>query len=205
VRLVEEWMKGETRVAEIEDRWAKGPAVPVTIVAPQQARPGEKLRVRVNVTNNKVGHNFPTGPLDLIESWIEFVARDESGRVLYHSGLLDNDLHVEPGSFVFKAEGIDKHGQLIDRHNLWHMVGARYKRAVFPGYTDTVEYEFTVPGDARGTLHLSARLRYRKLNQAFIDKVLGKGSLTTPITDLSQDARSITVSVPSTSSPAPGK
>jgi hypothetical protein len=33
------------------------------------------------------------------------VAKDESGRVVYHSGMLDENLHVEPGSFAFKAEG----------------------------------------------------------------------------------------------------
>ncbi|MFQ5723363.1 MAG: multiheme c-type cytochrome [Terriglobia bacterium] len=193
VKLIEEWLQGEAPVPEIEDRWAQGPAVPVTILAPEQARPGQRVRVRVNITNNKVGHSFPTGPLDLIESWVEFVVSDERGRVIYHSGLLDDDLHVEPGSFVFKAEGIDQHGGLIDRHNLWDMIGARYKRSIFPGYTDTVEYEFTVPANAAGPLHLSARLRYRKLNQSFIDTVVGKGAFTTPITDMSEDARILRV------------
>ena len=191
VRLVEKWLQGKFPVPEIAGRWAEGPAVPVTIVAPQQARPGERLRIRVNVTNNKVGHNFPTGPLDIIESWVEFVARDERGRVIYHSGLLDADLHVETGSFVFKSEGVDVHGQLIDRHNLWDMVGARFKRSIFPGYTDTVEYEFSVPPTARGPLELSARLRYRKVNQVFIDRVVGKGAFTTPITDVSNDATTV--------------
>ncbi|MFQ5694677.1 MAG: multiheme c-type cytochrome [Terriglobia bacterium] len=191
--LVEEWLRGETRVPEIEDRWAEGPAVPVSIVAPEEVRPGERLRIRVNITNNKVGHSFPTGPLDLIESWIEFVAKDEAGRVVFHSGLLDDNLYVEPGSFVFKAEGIDKYGQLIDRHNLWDMVGARYKRSIFPGYTDTVEYQFTVPRNAGKRLELSARLRYRKVNQFFIDTVVGKGAFSTPITDMSKDSRTVPV------------
>jgi hypothetical protein len=193
VKLVESWLRGETQVPEIAERWAEGPAIPVTIVAPAEARRGQRLRVRVNVTNNKVGHNFPTGPLDLIESWVEFVVRDETDRIVYHSGLLDSNLHVEPGSFVFKSEGIDRYGELIDRHNLWDMVGARFRRAIFPGYTDTVQYEFTVPQSAGGHLELSARVRYRKLNQSFIDKVIGKGAFTTPITDLSQDTETIQV------------
>jgi hypothetical protein len=180
-------------VPEIEDRWAQGPAVPVTIVAPETAQRGQRLRVRVNITNNKVGHSFPTGPLDLIESWIEFVAKDEAGRIVYHSGLLDDDLHVETGSFVFKAEGIDQYGRLIDRHNLWDMIGARYKRSIFPGYTDTITYEFIVPRNAGTQLQLSARLRYRKVNQVFIDKVVGKGAFTTPITDMSEDTRVLRV------------
>ena len=196
IGLVEEWLRGDTRVPEIEEVWAKGPAVPVAIIAPGQVRPGEQLRVRVNVTNNKVGHSFPTGPLDLIESWIEFTATDDAGKMVFRSGHLDEDLHVEPGAFVFKAEGIDEHGKLIDRHNLWDMIGARYKRSIFPGYTDTVEYAFTVPRSARGTLRLSARLRYRKVNQNFIDTVVGKGAFTTPITDMSQDSQVVRLVAP---------
>lgn len=191
--LVEGWLQGKTQVPEIEDRWAKGPAVPVAIVAPQAASAGERLKVRVTITNNKVGHSFPTGPLDLIESWVELVVRDDAGRMVFHSGLLDDDLHVEPGSFVFRAEGIDQRGRLIDRHNLWDMIGARYKRSIFPGYTDTVEYEFTVPRNSGSRLHLAARLRYRKLNQSFIDKVVGKGAFTTPITDMSEDSQILRV------------
>ena len=193
VKLVDQWLRGETRVPEIEDRWAKGPAVPIKIVAPEEARAGEHLVVRAIVTNNKVGHGFPTGPLDLIESWIEFVAKDESGRIVFHSGLLDENRYVEPGSFVFKAEGIDKYGKLIDRHNLWNMIGARYKRSIFPGYTDTVEYEFTVPRNAGTKIYLSARLRYRKLNQPFIDKIIEKGAFTAPITDMSQDEKIVLI------------
>lgn len=195
-KLVERWLQGNFPVPEIEDRWVQGPAVPVAIVAPEQARRGERLRVRVNITNNKVGHSFPTGPLDLIESWIEFVAKDESGRAVYHSGLLDENLHVEKGSFVFKSEGIDIYGQVIDRHNLWDMIGARYKRSIFPGYTDTVEYEFIVPRNSGRRLELSTRLRYRKVNQVFIDRVVGKGAFTTPITDVSQDVHTVVLGPP---------
>lgn len=193
IKLVEQWLRGEAEVPEIEARWAQGPAVPLTILAPPEVRSGQRLLVRVNITNNKVGHSFPTGPLDLIESWIEFVARDESGKIIYHSGLLDASLHVEPGSFVFKSEGIDQYGQLIDRHNLWDMIGARYKRSIYPGYTDTVEFQFRVPRHAASPLRLSARLRYRKLNQAFIDKVVGKGAFTTPITDMSEDTQVVRI------------
>ncbi len=187
VKLVEEWLRGDAQVPEIQSRWAVGPAIPVAIVPPLEARPGQRISVRVNVTNNKVGHNFPTGPLDIIEGWIEFVAKDESGQIVYHSGLLDESLRVEPGSFVFHSEGVDRHRQVIDRHNLWNMVGVRYRRAIFPGYTDTASYEFTVPRNAGPRVYLSARLRYRKANQDFLDRVIGKGKATAPITDLSSD------------------
>jgi hypothetical protein len=50
VELVEQWLKGETHIPEIAKRWAEGPAVPVSILAPENARPGQRLRVRVKTS-----------------------------------------------------------------------------------------------------------------------------------------------------------
>ena len=36
---------------------------------------------------------------------------------------------LQPGTFLFKAEPVDQYGNLIDRHNLWEMVGVRFRRA----------------------------------------------------------------------------
>jgi hypothetical protein len=59
---------------------------------------------------------------------------------VFSSGKRDQKNFIEPGTFLFKAEPVDQHGNLIDRHNLWEMVGVRYRRALFPGYSDTVQY-----------------------------------------------------------------
>ena len=49
---------------------------------------------------------------------------------------------------MFKAEPVDQYGNLIDRHNLWEMVGVRYRRSLFPGFSDTAEYAFRCSGNA---------------------------------------------------------
>ena len=49
---------------------------------------------------------------------------------------------------MFKAEPVDQYGNLIDRHNLWEMVGVRYRRSLFPGFSDTAEYSFQCSGSA---------------------------------------------------------
>ena len=46
---------------------------------------------------------------------------------------------------MFKAEPVDQYGNLIDRHNLWEMVGVRYRRALFPGFSDKAEFMFSCP------------------------------------------------------------
>jgi hypothetical protein len=191
VRLTEEWLRGETRIPEIEDRWHTGPAVMMELVAPPSAAPGDRLTVRAVVSSNKVGHDFPTGPLDIIQSWVELRVLDEDGREVFVSGKVDAKGFIQEGSFIFKAEGVDKTGNLIDRHNLWEMVGARFRRTLFPGFSDTAEYAFDAPSGRRQTLRVESRLRYRKVDQTLINFVAPGRNLTAPITDLASARASI--------------
>jgi Domain of unknown function (DUF4405)/Cytochrome c554 and c-prime len=182
-----QWLKGEKVIPEIAKVWPAGPVLPIKIVPPQPVRPGEKVEFRTVISNNKAGHSFPTGPLDLIRAWVEIKVSDQSGRVIFHSGELLPDDHLEPGTFVLKAEGVNAEGQEIVRHDLWHYVGAKWKRAIFPGYSDMYEYHFTVPRNVKGPIIIAARLRYRKANQYFMDFAFPGKHLQTPITDVSSD------------------
>lgn len=212
VGLTEKWLRGELEIPEIASKWRDGPAVPVRIVAPDTVRPGEPVRIQVVITNNKVGHDFPTGPLDIIQAWLELVVQDEYGNVIFQSGQRDARHFIAPGSFLFKAEPVDVYGNLIDRHNLWEMVGVRYRRALFPGLSDRAEFRFVVPQKPRGygsdgtgspkrpaqrpvtRLQVSAKLRYRKINQSLINFLFGEHSgLTAPVTLMSEDQRIMVV------------
>jgi hypothetical protein len=195
-RLTEEWLQGKRDVPEIAARWAKGPAIPVRIDAPAATAPGKRLEWKVIVTNNKAGHSFPTGPLDIIETWLEVRLLDAKGKVLYESGALDKKLYVDKQAFFFRSLGVDEKGARIDRHNLWDMVGQKSKRAVFVGTSDAAPYSAVVPKNAVGPLTLTTRLRYRKFNQ-FVTDLLGKKGLTFPITEISTDA--VTIALPAAS------
>jgi hypothetical protein len=216
VRLTEEWLKGKTAIPEIADKWAAGPAVALELEAPGSVRPGEEVVVKAVVTSNKVGHDFPTGPLDIIQSWVEVVAVDDAGREVFASGKVDAKGFVQEGAFMFKAEGVDRAGNLIDRHNLWEMVGARFRRSLFPGVTDAGEFKFAcpsalaktvgmpperevriaVPGDLQGGLTVRARLRYRKVDQTLIEYLWPGKGLTAPITDMAGAEARIAVARP---------
>ncbi|MBI4601600.1 MAG: cytochrome b/b6 domain-containing protein [Planctomycetes bacterium] len=204
VRLTEEWLQGKTVIPEIDDKWAPGPAVPIEIIAAESIEAGKEVTVRVVCTSNKVGHDFPTGPLDIIQSWVELTVVDPEGKVIYKSGEVDEKGFIVEGSFMFKAEGVDQAGNLIDRHNLWDMVGARFRRSLFPGFSDTAEYEFACPVALAKVpppsperqyafpapqepveLTVKAKLRYRKVDQTLINYLAPGASLTAPITDVS--------------------
>jgi len=210
-RLVNEWLEGRIAIPEIAHKWQPPtmPAVSLQIVAPDRARPGETVTVRTVITSHKVGHDFPTGPLDMIQSWVELVVRDTTGAIVYESGTVDANGFIKPGSFLFKSEPVDQYGNLIDRHNLWEMVGVRNRRSLFPGFSDTAEFTFACPSaaarrdasaprefafkaPATGTLTIAARLRYRKVDQFLLNYMRSVGffpefdgrELSAPITDL---------------------
>ena len=198
IRLTEEWLQGKTVVPEIADRWPGGPIVPVTIEAPAEVRAGQPVRLRVSIDNAKVGHTFPTGPLDVIQSWVDLrVTQGE--REVYRSGAVDDRGFLQEGAFELKAEGVDRAGHLIDTHNLWDMVGARFRRAVHPGTSDTEEYTFecacegvpaqrateqTFTAPEGDDLVVTATLRYRKVNQTLLNMLEPKGTLRSPVTDI---------------------
>lgn len=205
VELTTHWLQGQVDVPEIRSKWAEGPIVKIRIENPPRITPGQKMKVRIILSSNKVGHDYPTGPLDIIQSWVELRVQDESGRVVFASGQRNPRNFLEPGTFLFKAEPVDQYGNLIDRHNLWEMVGVRYRRSLFPGYSDTVEYDvmcpsssaraatapapgeqsFSVPVAGTGKLFIHATLQYRKLDQFLLNFVLGeKPGLTAPVIDI---------------------
>ena len=220
VRLTALWLQGKMEIPEIKDKWMDGPIVKVALVVPDHVPPGEDIPLRVVMTSSKVGHDFPTGPLDIIQSWLDVTVTDDAGQVVYSSGKRDEKNFIEKGSFLFKAEPVDQHGNLIDRHNLWEMVGVRYRRALFPGYSDTVQ--FTVPcsgatletPDAKGSLppnaehvfkapkkegkyHISVALHYRKVDQFLLNFLFGEEkNITAPVTELVRTETTVQVRAP---------
>jgi hypothetical protein len=215
IALTEQWLRGEIEVPEIAEKWTAGPVIRLDLAGPESVKPGEDVEIQVILTNNKTGHGFPTGPLDIIRSWVELTVTDETGRVVYQNGQLTEDGRMAEGALVFKAEGIDRYGNDIDRHNLWEMVGARFKRALFPGQSDSGTYSFSCPGfstppveemetdekehafpapGSSGKLLVKAVLNYQKADAAFLDKLFGeKAGIRTTITEIATDSLAIKV------------
>ena len=219
VRLTRAWLAGDVEIPEIRDKWRDGPVVEIALDVPDAVEAGGELPIRVLLTANKVGHDFPTGPLDIIQSWVEIHVVDENGRQVFSSGTRDEGNFIEPGSFLFKAEPVDQQGNLIDRHNLWEMVGVRYRRALFPGYSDSVEYlvdcpgtlapagdgaavwtdgqrvqQIDVPVPPPGHYRVEAALLYRKVDQFLINFLLGEDSgLTAPVVEMGRASAEVRV------------
>ena len=194
-RLTEKWLRGEIDVPEIGHKWRSGPAIPIYLLSPDTVRPGAQVTIEAVLLNNKTGHDFPTGPLDIIQSWVELVVTDETGKVLFQSGQRDTAHFIAPGTFMLKAEPVDENGNLIDRHNLWEMVGVRYRRALYPGFSDQERFTVLAPREGVAELRVTAKLMYRKIDQYLLNFLFGKESrLTAPVTVVSEDRKTIRVS-----------
>ena len=193
VKRVNAWLKGQVTVPAIAKVWPKGPVIPIKVLGPATANPGQKIELRAVVTNNKAGHDFATGPLDLIRAWVELQVCDANGNVVFHSGELTPENHIEKGTIVIRSIGVNADGKQIRRHHLWNYVGTVFKRSIPPGYSDMYNYEFTVPKNAQGPLHVTAVLRYRKANQYFMNFVFPGKMLKSPITNLSSSTATIDV------------
>jgi hypothetical protein len=226
VTQTEHWLQGTFEIPEIQHKWRDGPVVSLVLDVPETIEQGGTVPVRLVITANKVGHDFPTGPLDIIQSWVELHVVDEAGNRIFSTGTRDERHFIEPGTFMFKAEPVDELGNLIDRHNLWEMVGVRYRRALFPGYSDAVEFRFSCPGSAPvagagwppgetrmqqidvplaepGHYRVEAALLYRKVDQHLINFLLGEESgLTAPVVEMYRTSATIRVVTAEEEAPA---
>jgi hypothetical protein len=215
--LTVRWLRGEYEVPEIADRWKSGPVVRLAVAAPKTVRAGEQVKVQTIVTNNKAGHDFPTGPMDMIEGWIEVTVTDSAGNTVFASARQDDRGYLTNPQIVFKAELIDRMNQLIGKHELWHLVGARFKRTLFPGVSDTTSFEFACPATqdeqhsnailpdqthefavpldtSSDELKVTAIVWYCKFSAPFLDRLFGADAkLRSEVTEVARSEATIRV------------
>jgi len=164
IQLVKQWLTGQAVIPEIAKVWPAGPIVAVNLVPENPFVAGQTAAVQALVINTKVGHAFPTGPLDVIQSWLEFTVRDAQNQPVFSAGTLDATGRLVGKTLELRSFLLDRKGQVLYNHALWDAVGARDKRVILPGASDSEEFRFPVPRGAAGPLHCRVRLLYRKFN-----------------------------------------
>ncbi len=114
----------------------------------------------------KIGHFFPGGTLDSFDIWLELQATDATGKMIFWSGQVEDGGKgpVEPGAHFYKAYQLDADGNEINKRNAWQARSVLYVHAIPPGAADTVHYLLKIPKDAKGPIHLTAKLNHRKFS-----------------------------------------
>lgn len=133
--------------------------------------PGSTARFDVVTRTRKIGHAFPGGTLDAFDIWIEFTAKDATGKTIFLSGEVENGGKgaVEPGAHFFRAFQLDADGNPINKRNAWQARTVLYVRQIPPGAADTAHYLVHIPKDAKGPITLTSKLNYRKFTRYYTE------------------------------------
>jgi tetratricopeptide (TPR) repeat protein len=146
-------------------------------------KPGDRIAAEVVVTNKNIGHSFPPELRDFYEAYVEFLVTDDAGKTLYHSGFIKPNGYLDESAHNYKTYLVKADGSFNDKHHIWRTRGVAQNNQIQSGRSDLVRYQFRVPSNATGNLHLKARLQYRRFTRVFSDYALGK-SLEYPIVSM---------------------
>ncbi|MBS1856987.1 MAG: tetratricopeptide repeat protein [Acidobacteria bacterium] len=126
--------------------------------------PGSTARVDVVVRTRKIGHFFPGGTVDAFDVWLELQARDDAGKLIYWSGRVEDEGKgpVEPGAHFYRSYQLDAGANPINKRNAFQTRSLLYVRLIPPGAADVAHFRVKVPKDAKGSIHFTAKLNYRK-------------------------------------------
>ncbi len=163
---------------------------------------GQTLDVTVNIENLIKGHSLPTGTTFLRQCWLEVVATDDAGKVLYETGTLDANGDLRDRWSDLKPyddhDLVSLSSSLIDAQGnptLFPWLAVEHKRgALRSGESRTWTFFVPVPADAKGSVHLTARLRLRSF-PPFLFRFAGAAALipTIVVYDLAKDATQVTL------------
>jgi tetratricopeptide (TPR) repeat protein len=135
---------------------------------------GDELTADVVITNKNIGHSFPPELRDFYEAYVEFTVKDEAGQVLYNSGFIKPNGHLDDSAHNYKTYLVKGDGAFNDRHHIWRTKVTAQNNQIQSGRSDLARYQFSVPANLQGKLTLTARVRYRRFTRVFQDYALGK-------------------------------
>jgi tetratricopeptide (TPR) repeat protein len=158
----------------LEKENAKATPSDTVLVAPlgltaYSIAPGETLVADVVIQNKGIGHSFIPEQRDFYEAWVDFTVKDLAGKTLAESGFIQPDGNLDPSAHSFTNRLVNVKGELNDLHQIWHNRVLAYNNALQSGRSQLVRYRFRLPKDITGQVSMTARVRYRRFNQHFID------------------------------------
>lgn len=163
--------------------------------------PGDALTVSVVIQNKNIGHSLVPEQRDFYEAWVEFEARDATGRVLMHSGFLAPDGSLDRSAHSFTNRLISVDNKLNDLHQVWDTRIQAYNNTINSGRSQVVRYEFKAPKDVTGPISITAKVNYRRFNQHFINFVFGK-HYDMPVVEMASRTRTLELGENGTTPPA---
>ncbi len=167
---------------------------------------GERLILPATVKNRAIGHDFPSGATDIIETWGELSLTNTRGEPVYTSPGLDERGFLHPGAPTLNTVLQLPGGEADYLHDLFSQVALVQHRRVKFGGTQRLEFHVTLPPKAEPPFRASVTLRIRRGNQRWNRWVFNWEDVEVPVVDLLTAERTLGLPpAPPTRRPEPGK
>lgn len=147
----------------------------------------------VVIQNKGIGHSLIPEVRDLYQAWTEFVATDDSGKEIYHSGYLKPNGTLDPTAHSFTNRPVNDEGNFVDNHKVWTIHSVAYDNTIQAGRSVLVRYEFRLPANITGAVRLTARVNYRHFRQSYLNNVFGPDHPAYPVVELASCTRVVKV------------
>jgi len=139
-------------------------------------RAGDELTVDVVIQNTRAGHSLVPEQRDFYQSWVECIAKNERGEIVFHSGGLDSEGSLDPYAHSYTNRLIDRGGRRIDHHEVWQTRLKTYDNTILPGRSDLVRFRFRVPSGRTRRLDIAVRVNYRRFRKEYTDFILAEAT-----------------------------
>ncbi len=124
------------------------------------------IELALRTRNLGVGHQFPSGPFDLQEAWLELYVADAAGRVLGHDGALEADGSIGGDPLRLGGRELRDDGSPVPKHRIWELAGVTDER-LLDGALRRDRRTVALPPGATRPLDVRARWLFRRANPAF--------------------------------------
>lgn len=164
---------GNTKQAELSREYLRSAA---EIKLAEQIKEDGTLELTVEVHNVGAGHKIPTGTTYIRIMWLQVEVVDSAGKLVYSSGHIDANNHVDPDAAFLRVLFLDAEGNLTGKS--WRAEGIGYDRRIPAKGMDSEIYRVPLP--AAGEYQITARLMYRSFAQKTLDEVYERTGIALP-------------------------
>ena len=134
----------------------------------------------------------PTGLQGAANRPVSLYQIDNDGNIVFSSGLVDENNHVDPDATFFRVLFRDADGNLTGKS--WRAHGIGYDRRIPANGMDSESYQIALSGG--GDYQVQTRLMYRSVTQASLDDIFARtGTKLPPVESVEMAAVTTKVSL----------
>jgi tetratricopeptide (TPR) repeat protein len=170
---------------------------------PFNLAPNNTVQAYVVVQSKAIGHSLIPEVRDLYEAWVAFTVTDTAGHTLYQSGYLRPDGTLDPGAHSFTNRPVNSEGTFVDNHRVWTIHSVAYDNSIQSGRSALVRYQFRLPANITGPIHIKAAVEYRHLRQTYLNNVFGPNHPAYPIVEIASRTRTLNLGPNTVTPPQP--